>query len=185
FGPATAGSVFAHGAPDADANNTTTEVDSGNSNGAGIPILTQGEQGPDVTDVQEKLQNHGYDVKTDGVYDQNLQNKIVDFQYAQGWNADGVMDQPTMVALNSGAAPAANNSADDSNVSEPETPQLQNLSTDNDTSGEPDANAGDAVSVANSLGGSPYVSGGTTPAGFDSSGFINYVFDQQGVDLSR
>src|SRR5699024_644382 len=47
------------------------------------------------------------------------------------------------------------------------------------------SNQTDIVSIANSVVGKPYTPGGTTPAGFDSSGFINYVFDKAGVSLDR
>ena len=40
-------------------------------------------------------------------------------------------------------------------------------------------------SVAYSLVGSPYVSGGTTPAGFDCSGFVQYVYARCGLSISR
>lgn len=43
---------------------------------------------------------------------------------------------------------------------------------------------GDAIyNVALSLQGTPYVYGGTTPAGFDCSGYVQYVFAQFGVAL--
>lgn len=41
------------------------------------------------------------------------------------------------------------------------------------------------VANARSLSGSPYVWGGTTPTGFDCSGFVQYVFRQNGVYLPR
>lgn len=41
------------------------------------------------------------------------------------------------------------------------------------------------MAIAQSLVGSPYQWGGTTPDGFDSSGFINYVFAQVGIQLDR
>jgi cell wall-associated NlpC family hydrolase len=44
---------------------------------------------------------------------------------------------------------------------------------------------GGVLGVAASLTGIPYVYGGTTPAGFDCSGFTQYVFRQVGISLPR
>ncbi len=41
------------------------------------------------------------------------------------------------------------------------------------------------VQTAYSLIGSPYRFGGTSPQGFDSSGFVQYVYQQQGISLPR
>jgi peptidoglycan DL-endopeptidase CwlO len=49
--------------------------------------------------------------------------------------------------------------------------------------GSPDSYA--LVGTALSLRGSPYRDGGTDPAGFDCSGFTQYVFAQHGVQLPR
>ena len=44
---------------------------------------------------------------------------------------------------------------------------------------------GGVLAVAASLTGIPYLYGGTTPAGFDCSGFTQYVFAQVGISLGR
>ena len=47
------------------------------------------------------------------------------------------------------------------------------------------ASGGDLVSIAYSLIGSPYVSGANGPYGFDCSGFVQYVYSQVGISVSR
>jgi cell wall-associated NlpC family hydrolase len=47
------------------------------------------------------------------------------------------------------------------------------------------ASASAIVSIARQYIGVPYVSGGATPAGFDCSGFTQYVFAQVGISLPR
>ena len=41
------------------------------------------------------------------------------------------------------------------------------------------------ISLALSLRGTPYVNGGSDPTGFDCSGFVQWVFAQQGLALPR
>jgi cell wall-associated NlpC family hydrolase len=50
------------------------------------------------------------------------------------------------------------------------------------------AGSGDAYAISGmalSLRGAPYQNGGSSPAGFDCSGLVWYVFDQHGIHLPR
>lgn len=47
------------------------------------------------------------------------------------------------------------------------------------------ASGGDLVSIAYSLVGSPYASGANGPYAFDCSGFVQYVYSQVGINVSR
>lgn len=49
----------------------------------------------------------------------------------------------------------------------------------------PVSTTGGAVGIARQFIGTPYLYGGATPAGFDCSGFTQYVFRQLGINLPR
>jgi len=49
----------------------------------------------------------------------------------------------------------------------------------------PSSNAGGVLGIAASLAGIYYIYGGTTTAGFDCSGFTQYVFNKVGISLPR
>lgn len=163
------------------------ESNSNSSESSGA-LLSQGDQGDAVVDLQTKLQKAGYSLAVDGSYGPETQEKIVAFQLNQGWSGDGIFGNPTSNALDAAVASSngnnnSNGNSDGGSVQEDtDSAEPIQISTGNDSG---NANSGDAVATAESLVGSPYVAGGTTPSGFDSSGFINYVFNQQGKSLNR
>jgi len=76
--------------------------------------------------------------------------------------------QAPAVALSSTVAPVASSSSDSSSVSVGPAPPPTHSSV---------------VSIAEHYLGTPYVWGGASPAGFDCSGLVMYVFAQVGVSL--
>lgn len=143
-------------------------------------ILSQGDQGENVKELQASLNDHGDNLNKDGTFGSSTDQALRSFQQSNGLAVDGKAGPATLQALSeSPKAETASDESDDVTITEAPEQETKSVTVSSNDS------SSDVVSTANSLVGSAYVPGGTTPAGFDSSGFINYVFKQAGVSLER
>lgn len=124
----------------------------------GDTTLKVGSSGPDVVELQNKLNYVGYDVgKADGIFGNMTKQGVIAFQSSSGLVADGIVGPLTAGALN----------------------KLYN-----DKLRQEKANA--LIASAKQLIGVHYQWGGTSPeTGFDCSGFTQYVFAQNGITIPR
>ncbi|UTR13220.1 NlpC/P60 family protein [Salipaludibacillus sp. LMS25] len=135
----------------------------------GLPLLKKGDQSDHVKELQISLQEANlYNGPIDGFFGQRTYEAVTVFQTQCGIQVDGLAGQHTYTRL-------ANEASNPVSSSEDKNRSLSSAAVATDR----------LINDAKSLLGSPYVWGGTTPDGFDSSGFIHYVFRQNGIDLPR
>src|SRR5437588_7794114 len=80
-----------------------------------MPVLKQGSSGPDVTALQQKLKDLGFDPKgVDGNFGPGTRAAVIAFQQSKGLQADGIAGPATLAALQS-----ADGSTNDSGSSTP------------------------------------------------------------------
>ena len=124
--------------------------------------LKQGTSGNEVFMLQTKLKEIGYyQGETDGAFGSGTRSAVINFQLDCGLTADGIVGTQTWQALRDYRA--------------------------SDTSrGQVDRRLGQRIAgYAQNFYGVPYVWAGRSPSGFDCSGFVSYVFAQNGVSLPR
>jgi len=72
-----------------------------------MPVLKQGSSGPDVTALQTKLKQLGFDPKgVDGNFGSGTKSALIAFQTSKGLSADGCAGPATMAALQLGGSAA-------------------------------------------------------------------------------
>ena len=124
-----------------------------------------GDTGPVVAQIQTSLKQAGYfGGQVDGKFTVLTRQAVLKFQKDVGLKADGVVEEKTYKALTGKNLP----------------PRA--------IEGTPAKSGGVSDRILNtalSFKGVKYRFGGETPAGFDCSGFVMYVFDKNGVKLPR
>lgn len=139
----------------------TPPASSRSSNG----LLQFRDRGSHVTDLQKKLKSVGvFNQSPTGYFGVETETAVRKFQSKQGLSVDGIVGPKTRVML---ARVLAGNKGHSTAVAGASFSPMNLV-----------ADAANYVGV-------PYVWGGTSPSGFDCSGFVQYVFRLNGIDLPR
>lgn len=150
------------------------------------PTLSKNSRGEDVLTLQKKLYLVGYNItEFDGVYGVETEKAVSDFQRDNKISVTGIVTNVTWRALRKAKekkgrvlpeikAPVRK-TADKKIADKPQNSFVQ-------IGG---AYGNSIVSTAQTFIGVPYVFGGTTPAGFDCSGLVQYVFKMNGMNIPR
>ena len=135
---------------------------------AAEPQYTTGDVGPAVEQIQKGLKDAGFfGGLVDGKFTTLTRQAVISFQKAVGLKADGIVEAKTFKALTGKPIPA------------------KTAATAPGKNQPMDKKAAGILKTAMSYKGVKYRFGGATPAGFDCSGFVMYVFNKHGIKLPR
>ncbi|MBR1396074.1 MAG: C40 family peptidase, partial [Selenomonadaceae bacterium] len=136
-------------------------------------------------------------MSVDGVFGEETKSVVEQFQRDNKITVTGIVNEQTWRKLKK-ARPIPNRNNNSSGQSDDSDSESGNDNSDNlpviINDGElvpygiiliSKSQADELVRTAKSYIGVPYVFGGTTPDGFDCSGFVQYVFRQQGIIIPR
>jgi len=98
-----------------------------------MPTLRQGSSGPDVTNLQQKLKDLGFDPNgVDGNFGPGTRDAVIAFQQSKGLQADGIAGPATLAALGLGDGQASGDTSS---------------SASSDAAGDEDSASGDTASA--------------------------------------
>ena len=145
------------------------------------PTLSKDARGREVMILQQQLQRIGYEITDlDGEFGDETERAVMEFQRDQELTVTGIVNNATWRALKK-ATPGKKKIADElpfEKIGDDKLVPFGKVLID-----ERQADA--LIATARQYIGVPYVFGGTTPAGFDCSGFLQYVFKQHGLTIPR
>lgn len=164
--------------------------------GPSFASFLMGDSGAPVRELQEKLTLAGYPVEADGSYGKATAAAVKKFQKSRKLAADGVVGPSTYKALTGKKIPVVKRIPAET-APAAKAPALKGTEKDKKSvkkgktekiapeSGKISVKARDVTEEAKKYIGVPYRFGGTDTNGFDCSGFIQYVFRKEGMQLPR
>ena len=150
------------------------------------PTLREGSHGHDVLLLQKKLQAVGYKITSvDGVYGAETERAVAEFQRDNKIRITGIVNNATWRALQK-----AKKIKWGIDVPKPTGKGNGTLSSKgplapNNAPILAKGKVGTLLKTARSYIGVPYAFGGTTPKAFDCSGYLQYVFAKNGINIPR
>ncbi len=171
------------------------------NNAVASPTLQKSSSGKEVLLLQKKLQSIGYDItELDGVFGDETYHAVLEFQHDKNIRETGVVNHATWRALKGTKSDPDKLRAimememDSVTITDPNSEEVPNYETAIEhqlvyvSYGEaflPEDEVYDVIDTAKNCIGVPYVFGGTNTDGFDCSGFLKYVFAENGFDIPR
>ena len=166
------------------------------------PILSENSHGHDVFKLQKELKRTGYlSDEPDGIFGSRTKSAVLAFQRAQSLKETGVVDRETWSRLqkqpareeNAAAPVPASPVPDGAGVKPADAPGKEmRPALEPRIKKAPEsapflqrAKVAAVIATAKKYIGTPYKFGGTTPKAFDCSGYLQYVFQENGMTLPR
>ena len=166
------------------------------------PILSENSHGHDVLKLQRELKRTGYLAdEPDGIFGSRTKSAVLAFQRAQSLKETGVVDRETWSRLqkqpareeNAAAPVPASPVLDGAGVKPADAPGKEmRPALEPRIKKAPEsapflqrAKVAAVIATAKKYIGTPYKFGGTTPKAFDCSGYLQYVFQENGMMLPR
>ena len=150
---------------------------------AAAPILSMNSHGHDVLILQQQLRRTGYlTALADGLFGNDTKRAVLAFQRDHKLNITGVVNGETWRAIQS-AKPRTWGSTVQP-VHKPDKAPAQQMVPES----KPFLNQNkvpDIITTAKKYIGVPYKFGGESPKAFDCSGYLQYVFAQNGLSIPR
>jgi cell wall-associated NlpC family hydrolase len=145
------------------------------------PILSLNSHGHDVLQLQKELKAKGYYAAVpDGLFSKNTQKAVLTFQQDHQLSPTGVVDRTTWKALQ-----GASQRPWGSNVKPPAHPSAGAAKVPESQPFLARGSVTSLLATARKYIGVPYRFGGSTPTAFDCSGYLQYVFRENGLSIPR